>query len=163
MAVLTVAGSAALSAITAGVHGATEAARMTVAAGLADDLADEAFAAPLRRPADRTAGSGVRAGFDEIDDYAGWDRSPPETPDGRPVGVPHDWTDGLGDREADLGQLRRFRRTVDVEPVEPDGAGWKPAGAGSAYRRVRVTVLFRGAGGDRPLAERTAILERPAD
>ena len=162
LAVMTVAGSAALTALTAGVHGATEAARMTVAAGLADDLADEVFAAPVRPAARRSADPGPRARFDDADDYRDWSASPPERPDGRPVGVPGDFTDKTKDADADLSQLRRFRRTVSVETVERDASGaWVPAGGDAPHRRARVAVLFRGTNGDRVLAERTAILARP--
>ena len=180
MAVLTVAGAAALRGMAAGIAGADEAVRATVAAGLADDLAAEAFALPVRRPADRTPvaaepnGTVVRGRFDEIDDFAGYaSAARPVRPDGEPVGAAGGGggaAAGTADPAADLFQLSQFARTVTVEPVEPAasgdgtaGGGWDAATDSAARRRVTVRVLWRGTDPPRVAAERTAVIVRAAD
>ena len=173
MGVLTVAGAAALTALSAGIRGADEAARLTFAAGLADDLAAEAFSLPVRRPADRSPHAGTRDGFDDADDFRDYESGDfPVRPDGRPVGVPGTATGRPGDSDADLAQLRTFVRAVAVEPVSPAaagdgtaGGGWDAAAPAAPHRRVTVRVYWRGAGGTgrRLAAERVAVLVRGGD
>ena len=168
MAVMTVAGSAALSALAAGVSAATGVARAALAAGLADDLADEVFHLPVRPAGEHTANDGPRANFDEIDDLIGWTAAPPVGPDGLPVGAPGNISGTAGDSDGDLDQLSRFRRTVTVERVKNDGtagaAVWVVTPDDTPHRRVTVRALFEterdGVTSVRPLAERTAILSR---
>ena len=164
--VTTVAGSALITALGAALSAHTHAARAAVAAGLADDLAAEVFARPVRAPADATADLPPRSSFDEVDDYAGWDRRPPVEPNGDPCGTRPgaDAATNAALRPApDL--LSRYRRTVIVRTVEPDGAnGWRPGPPDSEHRRVTVQVWFDrdpGGGGDEVLlAERTGVLSR---
>ena len=171
MAVLTVAGGAALSSLAAGVQGATDAARRAVAAGLADDLADEAFAFPVRRGdsfgsgANSIGASLPRTSFRSVDDFAGWSARPPVAADDKPVGVPGTPSGSLGDTDADLPLMTRFRRSVAVERVKNVGtnaaAVWEPTADDTPHRRVTVTVAFEQPDGSfRTLAERAAVLSR---
>ena len=161
--VTTVAGSALLTALGASVNAHTNVARGAVAAGLADDLAAEVFARPVRNPDERADAPGPRSGFDDVDDYRNWTERPPVEADGRPYGARPGAVDDQMRPAPRL--LARYGRAVDVQQVEPDGSGgWRVAGGPTEHRRVTVTVLFdRNAGrpgGVVELARRTGVLTR---
>ena len=69
---------------------------------------------------------GTRNNFDDVDDYNGWDRSPPESRNGAPLANSTGW-----------------RRTVVVERVDPL-APLSPAPTDKGLKRITVTV-YQGA------------------
>ena len=117
----------------------------TVAVELARDLMEEIATRRFLDP-DPKAGFGierdevtrpqVRAVFDDLDDYDGWQASPPQGVDGTGLGgdLAGGETDSLGD----------YRRAVVVEYVANDDHRRVVTAGESDFVRVTVTVAYKG-------------------
>lgn len=148
VSVAAVAGAALLSSLSAAVRSSSDAALTAQAYGLAEQLMDEI--ASVRFPSEsNTPPLGVtRENFDDIDDYAGWSASPPQSRLGAVIG-----TEGatvgsvVYNRETALqpsgSALANFTHEVVVERIEPDGGtGWTVVPEHTNYRRVTVRVNY---------------------
>ena len=121
---------AALTAVGASQAGRAIAAERAQGRLLAQGLMAEILAQPyggdtLGLEGDEGS-AGTRAGFDDADDYRGWQASPPQRPDGTPLEMGSDW-----DRRVEV---------VWVRPAAPEVIEASPTGA----KRVTVTVRHRG-------------------
>lgn len=177
MSLVSIAGAALLTSLSAAVQAGTHAQRVAVARGLADQLMEEIAA--VRFPTSSSAATATsasaarsREGFDDIDDYAGW-RTPPDSgptskngarlgdegfgneAGGLSVDAPNRWPELQADQEF----LRRFSREVTVERIEPAVAGgWQVVPGPTDFRRVTVRVSWRdGTKNQIPLVEITRV------
>jgi MSHA pilin protein MshD len=106
-----------------------------IALGLADDLMAEILPLPYSDPNDTptfgpegSESAGPRSAFDDVDDFNGWNQSPPVDRDG--VTIPH---------RAD------FRHRVQVTRVLAASLTEQTSGAtDEGVIRIRVTVEYRG-------------------
>ena len=114
-----------------------------VAHGLADELMSEivqsSYADPIQTPVfGRESGepaAGPRSTYDDVDDYNGWNISPPQYRDGSTMPNRADW-----------------RHRVEITRVtlsDPTQA----VGTDQGVKRIRVTIEYRG----QVLAEQTAL------
>jgi hypothetical protein len=133
---------AALNSLGAATSSSHSIGNRAVALGLADELLSEILQAPYEDPNQtpvfgRESGeaSSPRSAFDDLDDYDGWNESPPKYRDGTTMPDRDDW---------------RHRVYVHrVVPADPTQASGTDQGA----KRIRVTVEYRG----KVLAEQFAI------
>jgi hypothetical protein len=79
--------------------------------------------------------NGPRAAFDDVDDYNGWNQSPPQYRDGTAMPNRNDW-----------------RQRVVIDRVAP-GNPTQTAGSDQGAKRVRVIIEYRG----QALAEQVAV------
>jgi len=147
ISIVSIAGGALLASLASAVRTSREIALMTVARGLADQLLEEAAASPVPAQAATTAPPGPRTNFTMIDHFNGWSASPPQDRFGRPLGTEGSTTGGLSsvrqtEMQADQVLLARFRRSIVVEHVVPEGGVWKTTASNSPFRRVTVNVEF---------------------
>lgn len=149
LSLTTFAASALLTAVSSSVRVSTDSLHVAIAGGLADQLLDEI--AMMKFPSVTTTGSsGVgRTGFDDLDDYDGYNASPPLARDGNPVG-----TEGSGllstrpqSFQPNPRQLSRYRQRVSVEKVIESGNSWVVTTQPSNLRRVTVTISYTDAQG----------------
>ncbi len=146
VSVAAVAGAALLSSLSAAVRSSSDAALTAQAYGLAEQLMDE-IASVRFPPESNTPPLGTtRENFDDIDDYAGWNASPPTSRLGAVIG-----TEGatvsvtVYSRDPALQPddlaLASFSHEVVVERIEPDGGtGWSVVPDHTNHRRVTVRV-----------------------
>ena len=116
-----------------------------IALGLADDLMAEILPLPYSDPSDTPvfgiesgeAAAGPRSTFDDIDDFNGWNQSPPTTRDG--VVIPN---------------RTNWRHRVTVTRVVPTNPAQTTSGTtDQGAKLIRVTIEFRG----HVLAEQVAV------
>ncbi len=132
---------AALNSLGAATRSSESIGNRAVAAGLADELMAEILQASYSDPNDTpvfgTEGSesaGTRAGYDDIDDYNGWNQSPPRARDGTLIPNRTNW---------------RQRVTVNyVIPATPSQSSESDQGV----KRIKVTIEYQNT----ILAEQTA-------
>jgi MSHA pilin protein MshD len=124
---------AALNALGAATKSANSIGNRAVAAGLADELMSEIMMQSYSDP-DGSAVFGhesgestsVRSAFDDVDDYNGWNASPPQYRDGTVIPDRADW---------------RQRVTVTyVTPSNPTQTSSSDAGA----KRIHITIEYQG-------------------
>ncbi len=124
---------AALNALGAATKSANSIGNRAVAAGLADELMSEIMMQSYSDP-DGSAVFGhesgestsVRSAFDDVDDYDGWNASPPQYRDGTVIPDRTNW---------------RQRVTVTyVTPSNPTQTSSSDAGA----KRIHVTIEYQG-------------------
>ena len=135
---------AALNALGAATRSSTTAGDRAIALGLADDLMAEilgaAYSDPNQTPEfgpEDGENTGTRAAFDDVDDFHGWDRKPPESSTGTALADRNDW-----------------RRRVVVTHVVPDDPTQTTTGnADQGAKRIRVIVEYR----DTVLVEQVAV------
>lgn len=115
---------------------------------LAQDLMAEILQQPYDEPVDApvfgrepSESGGSRTDYDDVDDYHGWNASPPQRKDGTQI------PDRIG-----------WRRTVIVEYVDPNGL---TVVVGGDYGVKRITVVVRH--NDVPAASMVAIRTAAAD
>lgn len=119
-------------------------------------------------PGNSVAGAG-RTGFDDIDDYNGYNVSPPQArsglligteatmPSGAPISRPQTF-------QPDPHMLSHYRQQVTVEKVA-DGSGnqWVVVAQSTKLRRVTVTISHTDAGGvTSPLAVQVRVFSNVA-
>ena len=150
----TLAGGALLTTIGSTVQISTDSTYTVVAQGLADQMMDEV--ASVKFP--HTSGGYVmpsvgqgRTGFDDLDDYHGWNASPPQTRDGLAIGTERMMADTTGTArppsfQPDPRFVSRFRQQVAVEKIaEVSGGAWVVVTSATPLRRVTVTISYTDA------------------
>jgi type II secretory pathway pseudopilin PulG len=133
---------AALNSLGAATKSSESIGNRAVALGLADELMSEILTCPYSDPSgaggfgpEGIEASGPRSAFDDVDDYHGWNESPPQFRDG---------TD-MPDRD----QWRQRVTVTRVVPANPTLA----AGSEQGAKRVQVMIEYR----DQVLAEQVAV------
>ncbi|MEX0613376.1 MAG: type II secretion system protein [Pirellulales bacterium] len=133
---------AALNSLGAATRSSQSIGNRAVALGLADELMSEilqtAYHDPSQTPVfGRESGepAGPRSAFDDVDDYDGWNQSPPQYQDGTNMPDRADW-----------------RHRVAVTYVVP-GNPTQTAGSDLGAKRIQVIVEYR----DQILAEQVAV------
>ena len=123
---------AALNSLGAATRSSESIGNRAVALGLADELLSEILQAAYKEPVatpvfgpEGTESAGPRSAFDDVDDYHGWNASPPQLRDGTPIPERSDW-----------------RHRVEVHyvlPTNPSSTTTSDQGA----KRIRVVVEYR--------------------
>ncbi len=140
---------AACRVLAGSAHGLLVSEALLHGAQLADELMAEVLTQPYE-DRDEPGGFGLEAGesgtsrseFDDVDDYNGWDASPPQAKNGKQLA-------GYGG----------YRRTVVVEQVsDSDLQTVVPVGS-SSFKRVTVCVYY----GSRLVAKRQVVMSRNAE
>ena len=133
---------AALNSLGAATKSSESIGNRAVALGLADELMSEilqtAYSEPTSTPVFGPEGAesaGPRSAFDDVDDYHGWSKSPPQYRDGTAMPDRADW-----------------RHRVQVRYVVPGNPSLNTASDQGA-KQIRVTVEYR----DQVLAEQFAV------
>ena len=154
----TLAGGAVLTTIGSTVQISTDSTYTLIAQGLADQLMDEVSAAKFPHTVSGM-GSGYsmpstgqgRSGFDDLDDYNGWNVSPPQTRDGMPIGTERMMASSSSSARPSSFQpdprfVSRFRQQVTVEKIaEASGGDWVITTSATSLRRVTVTISYTDA------------------
>lgn len=173
MSVLALAGAALLTSVASALSSCNESIFSSVGRGLAEQMLDEIAASKFpngNSPVVST--TTVRTAFSTIDDYSDWSESPLRTKSGQLLGSDQTLASGTPDTsglsmatlpsesqrskelQASASFMARFTRTVKVERIEPNGAGWNVVTQHTPYRRVTVTVSYAAsADTQRPVAE----------
>lgn len=152
----TLAGGALLTAVGSTVLISTESTQTVIAQGIADQLMDELATVKFPRSTTGSSQSGSgngtsRATFDDLDDYNGWNASPPRTRDGMILGsermtIGSTSTQRPADFQPDPRFISRFRQQVTVEKItEVSGGSWAVVSSNTSLRRVTVTVSLTDA------------------
>ena len=149
----TLAGGALLTTIGSTVQISTDSTYTVIAQGLADLLIDEVASVKFPRTTGTTTMvSGIgRAAFDDLDDYNGWNASPPQTRDGMALGtermtVGSSSVQRPSNFQADPRFVSRFRQQVTVEKIaEVSGGAWVVVTSATSLRRVTVTISYTDA------------------
>jgi type II secretory pathway pseudopilin PulG len=133
---------AALNTLGAATRSADSLGNRAVAAGLADELMSEilqtAYSDPNSSPVFGPEGSesnGPRSAFDDVDDYDGWNKSPPQYRDG-----------------ATIPNRTGWRQMVTVTRVVP-GDPTQTTGSDQSAKRIKVTIQHN----NQTLAEQYAV------
>jgi hypothetical protein len=124
---------AALDALGAATRSSESIGNRAVAIGLADELMAEILKKPYEDPVQtptfgRESGESAtpRSGFDDVDDYNGWQQSPPQRNDGTTIPDRDDWTQRV--------------TVIRVAPTNLTVAAATEQGA----KRVYVAIEYRG-------------------
>ena len=133
---------AALNSLGAATRSSDWIGNRAVAAGLADALMSEILQAAYKEPGssgafgtDGAESAGPRSAFDDIDDFNGWNQSPPQDCDGTPMDDRDEW---------------RHRVVVDrVLPANPT----QTSGTDQGAKRIRVIIEYR----NQVMAEQVAV------
>jgi type II secretory pathway pseudopilin PulG len=133
---------AALNTLGAATRSADSLGNRAVAAGLADELMSEilqvAYSDPNSSPVFGPEGaesSGPRSAFDDVDDYDGWNKSPPQYRDGTAIPNRTGWR-----------QIVTITRVVPADPTQTTGSD-------QAAKRIKVTIQHN----NETLAEQYAV------
>ena len=133
---------AALNSLGAATRSSESIGNRAVAQGLADELMSEIIPAAYSDPngatnigPDGAESAGPRSVFNDVDDYHGWDKSPPQYRDGTVMPDRADW-----------------RHRVEVTRIVPDDPT-QTSGSDQGAKLIRVTVEYRG----QILAEQLAV------
>jgi hypothetical protein len=123
---------AALNSLGAATRSSESIGNRAVAMGLADELMSEILQADYSEPSgsasigpDAGESAGPRAVFDDVDDYDGWDRSPPEYRDGTAIPDRAHW-----------------RQQVEVDHVLASDTT-QSAGSDQGLKRIHVVIKYR--------------------
>jgi prepilin-type N-terminal cleavage/methylation domain-containing protein len=134
---------ASLNSLGAATRSAMSIGDRAIALGLADDLMAEilplAYSDPNTTPTFGPEGaesSGPRNVFDDVDDFHGWNESPPKNRDGVTIPNRDDW-----------------RHKVQVVRVTPANPTLATGGPDQGAKRIQVTIEYRG----QVLAEQFAV------
>ena len=154
----TLAGSALLTTIGSTVQISTNSAYTAIAQGLADQIMDEVSAAKFPHTQSgttsgysMTTGGQGRSGFDDLDDYNGWNASPPQTRDGMPIGTERLMASSSSSARPSSFQpdprfVSRFKQQVTVEKIaESTGGVSVVVTSTTSLRRVTVTISYTDA------------------
>ena len=149
----TLACGALLTTIGSTVQISTDSTYTVIAQGMADQLMDEMASVKFPHTTDvLTMVSGtVRAIFNNLDDYNGWNASPPQTRDGMTLGTERMMMGNSSvqrptDFQADPRFVSRFRQQVTVEKIAEDtGGAWIVVTSVTPLRRVTVTISYTDA------------------
>jgi MSHA pilin protein MshD len=123
---------AALNSLGAATRSSQSIGNRAVAIGLADELMSEILQAEYSEPSgaaslgpDSGEIGGPRSVFDDVDDYDGWNESPPQYRDGTPMPDRNDW-----------------RHRVEVDHVLPADST-QTAGSDQGAKRIHVVIEYR--------------------
>jgi type II secretory pathway pseudopilin PulG len=124
---------AALNTLGAATRSSDSIGNRAVAMGLADELLSEILQAPYEDP-NQTPVFGLEGGepssprsaFDDLDDYDGWNQSPPKYRDGTTMPDRVDWRHRV-----------YVQRVVPADPTQTSGTD-------QGAKRIRVTIEYRG-------------------
>jgi hypothetical protein len=126
---------AALNGLGAATRSAESIGNRAIALGLADDLMGEILPLSYNDPTDTPLlglesgeAASPRSGFDDIDDFNGWDQSPPKYRDGATIPNRIDW--------------RHRVQVVRVLPGNPTQAATGNSDSGA--KRIHVIIEYRG-------------------
>ena len=162
--------SALLTSVSSSVQVSTVSLQTSIANGLADQLMDEI--ACVKFPSASTAGTPAgmgRTGFDDLDDYNGYNVSPPQARSGDLIGT--EAANAAGSQiirpqqfQPDPRSLSRYRQQVTVEKIaESTGNSWVTVTQSTTLRRVTVTISHTDAQGKTtPLAFQVRIFSNVA-
>jgi prepilin-type N-terminal cleavage/methylation domain-containing protein len=135
---------AALNTLGAATRSADSIGNRAAALGLADELMSEilqtAYSDPSQPPvfgAESGETAGPRSAFDDVDDYNGWNKSPPQYRDGSTIPDRANWS-------------QRVQVTY-VQPANPSLA--TPGNTDQGAKRIKVTIEYK----NKALAEQYAI------
>ncbi|MCA9098030.1 MAG: type II secretion system protein [Planctomycetaceae bacterium] len=163
MTILTITGSALLSAAMATIQSSSIMSQAVVAEGIADQLADEIQAIGFPRGTNTLPSAGTpRVAFNHVDDFAGYNQKPPVDRLNKTLGTEDPF---VSTRNAALqpesGFISKFRQQVVVERLSPNLNSFDVVTSDTNYRRITVTVSYQDAAGTEiPLVNRTRILTR---
>jgi hypothetical protein len=134
---------ASLNSLGAATRSATSIGDRAIALGLADDLMAEILPLPYSDPnttptfgPEGAESSGPRSAFDDVDDFHGWNQSPPKNRDGVIIPNRDDW-----------------RHKVQVVRVTPANPTVPTGGTDQGAKQIQVTIEYRG----QVLAEQFAV------
>jgi type II secretory pathway pseudopilin PulG len=123
---------AALNSLGAATRSAESIGNRAVALGLANELMSEILSTAYGEPSgsssfgpDGSESAGPRSAFDDVDDYDGWNQSPPQYRDGSTMPDRADW--------------RHRVAVLRVVPNDPTQTSGTEQGA----KRIRVTIEYR--------------------
>jgi MSHA pilin protein MshD len=144
---------AALNSLGAATRSSESIGNRAVAIGLADELMSEILQAEYSEPSgaaglgpDSGEIGGPRSVFDDVDDYDGWDQSPPRYRDGTQMPDRDDW-----------------RHRVEVDYVLPDDST-QTAVSDQGAKRIHVFIEYRDKVlGDKVLVEQIAVRTNATD
>lgn len=162
---VTFAASALLTALISSVQVSTDSLHTAIAGGLADQLMDEIAAVKFPSASTPGASGAGRTGYNDLDDYNGYNQSPPKARSGATIG-----TEGSGSMttrpqgfQPDPRMLSRYRQQVLVEPIAESGNSWVTVSQSTTMRRVTVTISYTdGQGKTSPLAVQVRIFSNVA-
>jgi hypothetical protein len=165
MTIVTISGTALLTAAMAAVQSSSEGANILLAQGIANQLMDEIAAMRFPDGVSPAPPTGtLRALFNDLDDYAGWSARPPTDRQGCVLGTEGSSAGGVNVLrpiavQPDASTLGSFTESVLVERVQPNSSGdWTTVTTHTGHRRVTVQVNYTDARGvTRPLATNTRI------
>jgi type II secretory pathway pseudopilin PulG len=146
--ITSIAGGALLASLGGAVRSSSDAVHAVVARGIAEQLMEEIAATRFPASTNTTPAGATRANFDDIDDYHGWTKSPPEDRYGHVLGAEGHLLNGTlverpDELQPDPELVSCFTHAVTVERVTPDtGTGWNVVTTHTNYRRVTVTVSY---------------------
>ena len=133
---------AALNSLGAATRSSESIGNRAVALGLADELMAEIMQAPYEDPTQTVAfgreaseAASPRSAFDDVDDYDGWNRNPPQYHDGTVMSERASW-----------------RHRVEVHRVAP-GNPTQTVASDQGCKRIQVFIEYN----DQVLAEQTVI------
>ncbi len=166
----TLAGSALLTTIGSTLQISTDSTYTVIAQGMADQLMDELASVKFPRTSGGTGlgssmGTGYsmgmgnsmpgvglgRSAFNDLDDYHGWNASPPQTRDGLTLGTERMTSGSTSVQrpvnfQPDPKFVSQFRQQVSVEKIAEDSGGaWVVVTSGTSLRRVTVTISYTNA------------------
>ncbi|MEK6260077.1 MAG: hypothetical protein AABP62_15760 [Planctomycetota bacterium] len=147
----TLAGGALLTTIGSTVQISTDSTYTVIAQGMADQLMDEVASVKFPRTTGATTMGIGRTAFDDLDDYNGWNASPPQARDGMALGTERMTVGSTSVQrptnfQADPRFVSRFRQQVSVEKIaEVSGGAWVVVTSATSLRRVTVTISYTDA------------------
>ena len=169
VSLMTFAAAALLTSLTSSVQVSTDSLRAAIATGLADQLMDEIASVkfPSASGSGSTAGMG-RTGFDDLDDYNGYNVSPPQARNGMAIG-----TEGANSAGSSMYRPQQFqpnprslsgyRQQVTVEKIADSGTSWSVVSQSTTLRRVTVTISYTdGLGKTTPVAVQVRVFSNVA-
>ena len=146
-----------LGAVSTIMRGSSDLENINIATSLVRDLMDEIIGKGFDDPDGGAFGleeAEPRSNFDDVDDYDGWSKNPPEDVDG----TSYDGTDTTPDYSA-------FTRAVTVENVPENNfdIGTPSADGTTDAKRIVVTVSWTAAGGSPNLELKSVVSEYHPD
>lgn len=154
---------ALLTSVTSTVQVGSDGYHSAIANGLADQLMDEIAAVKFPGGQTPVSGSG-RTGFDDLDDYSGYNISPPQCRSGAVIGTEAGADTRPIQFQPDPRIYSRYRQQVTVEKIaDTTGTSWNTVTTPTPLRRVTVTISYTDAAGvTTPLATQVRVFSNVA-
>ena len=169
VSLMTFAAAGLLTALTSSVQVSTDNLRAAIATGLADQLMDEI--ASVKFPSASGSGSSLgmgRTGFDDLDDYNGYNVSPPQARNGMVIGTEGANSSGSAifrpqQFQPNPRSLSGYRQQVTVENIADSGTTFTVVSQSTTLRRVTVTISYTdGLGKTTPIAVQVRVFSNVA-